>query len=400
MIYVVQGKLKYHALKYNYLTANIRQEVQLTRKVSQTTKTLLWARTAGRCEMCGKDVTRDPMQKRPLKAGEIAHIKADAPGGPRYDPSQTDDERNSFDNLMLLCLDCHTTIDRNPGEYPADLLYEIKQAYEASVLYNMDCLKPHAVDIITLNAPLGGIKVEISAQECQLALSDSGLAVRNTKPFAISLRDEVESMQGEMRFVINRLCMYKETIRDRANGHAAIFAIAPQPILIGMGLQLGDDDTIHVFQRNRKGTGWSWSDKAEPNSFVFDGTGSSTSDAEDAALMLSISGEINEESIPAILKDPSIPRLRLRAARQDPSSISRKDDWLAFKEQAAIASFKIHESYPNVKRVHVFPAMPTSANIAFGMAWNTRLIPELVVYEKTNGKFYEVIRFGGKNGIY
>lgn len=372
----------------------------MTRKVSQTTKTLLWARTAGRCEICGRDVTRDPMQKKPLKAAEIAHIKADAPGGPRYDASQTDDERNSFDNLMLLCLDCHTKIDRNPGEYPAELLYEKKQAYEASVLHNMNCLKPHAVDIIILNAPLGGIKAEISEQECQQALSNYGLAVRNPKPFDISLRDEVESLQEEMRYVINRLCTYKETVRDRANGHIAIFAIAPQPILIGMGLQLGDDDTVRVFQRNREGTGWSWNDKAEPNRFIFDGTGSSTGDAEDAVLMLSITGEINEESIPAILKDHSIPRLRLRASRQGLASISREDDWFAFKEQAALASFKIHESYPNVKRVHVFPAMPTSANIAFGMAWNTRLIPELVVYEKTNGKFYEAIRFGDKNGVY
>lgn len=154
-----------------------------------------------------------------------------------------------------------------------------------------------------------------------------------------------------------------------------------------MGLALGDDDTIRVFQRNREGAGWSWNDKAEPNRFVFDGTGSSMGDAEDAVLILSISGEINEKSIPAILNDPSIPRLRLRANRQGLTSIGREDDWFAFKEQATLASFKIHESYPSVKRVHVFPAMPTSANIAFGMAWNTRLIPELVVYEKPTVSF-------------
>lgn len=242
--------------------------------------------------------------------------------------------------------------------------------------------------------------MEITKQDCHEALSNCGLTVKNTKPFNIVLQNGADDLNNAMKIINKRLVRYKETVRDDSTDYTAIFAIAPQPILIGMGLALGDDDTIRVFQRNREGAGWSWNDKAEPNRFVFDGSGSSMGDAEDAALILSISGEINEESIPAILKDSSIPRFRLRASRQGLTSISREDDWFAFKEQAALASFKIHESCPNVKRVHVFPAMPTSANIAFGMAWNTRLIPELVVYEKTNGKFYEAIRFGDKNGIY
>lgn len=33
---------------------------------------------------------------------EMCHINARSPGGPRYDPSQTDKERNAYDNLILL----------------------------------------------------------------------------------------------------------------------------------------------------------------------------------------------------------------------------------------------------------------------------------------------------------
>ena len=33
----------------------------------------------------------------------ISHICVAEPGGPRYDPDMTDDERRSFHNLMLFC---------------------------------------------------------------------------------------------------------------------------------------------------------------------------------------------------------------------------------------------------------------------------------------------------------
>ena len=389
--------LGYYASKNGIYHLIASYEERVTRKITQH---LLWARAAGHCEICGRDVTRDLVMGNALNAAQIAHIKADGKLGPRYNPSQSEEDRNSIDNLMLLCHTCHKLIDDHPEEHTVEKLQQRKKQYESSVKNAIDSLRPRTVNIVILTAPLGGANVEISKQDCHEALSNYGLTVKNPEPFNIALQDGADDLRKEMEYVSKRLTLYEETVRDSSNGYTAIFAIAPQPILIGMGLALGDDDAIRVFQRNREGTGWLWNDKADPNHFVFDGTGSSTSDAEDAALMLSISGEINEESIPTILSDPLIPRFRLRASRQGLTSISREDDWFAFKEQATLASFKIHESCPNVKRVHVFPAMPTSANIAFGMAWNTRLIPELVVYEKTNGKFYEAIRFGDKNGIY
>lgn len=397
---LLKVSLGYYASKHDIYQLIASYEERMTRNITQATQHLLWARAAGHCEICGRDVTRDLVMGNALNAAQVAHIKADGKLGPRYDPSQSEEDRNSIDNLMLLCHTCHKLIDDHPEEHTVEKLQQRKEQYETSVKRAIDSLKPHAANIVIMTAPLGGDSMEITKQECHEALSNCGLTVKNTKPFNIVIQDGADDLNNAVKIVNKRLARYKETVRDESIDYTAIFAIAPQPILIGMGLQLGDDGTINVFQRNREGAGWSWNDKAKPNRFEFDDTELSTSDAEDAVLILSICGEINEKSIPTILNDSSIPRLRLRASRQGLTSISREDDWFAFKEQAALASFKIHESCPNVKRVHVFPAMPTSANIAFGMAWNTRLIPGLVVYEKTNGKFYEAIRFGDKNGIY
>jgi hypothetical protein len=62
--------------------------------------------------------------------GKICHINARSKGGPRYDAKQTDEEGNSFANLMLLCGTHHDVIDKQPKVYTADLLREMKQTHE------------------------------------------------------------------------------------------------------------------------------------------------------------------------------------------------------------------------------------------------------------------------------
>ena len=57
--------------------------------------------------------------------GDIAHIRASSPNGPRYDPAQCDEDRHSFGNLMLLCGRHHTIIDTEINEYSVPTLERI-----------------------------------------------------------------------------------------------------------------------------------------------------------------------------------------------------------------------------------------------------------------------------------
>jgi hypothetical protein len=65
-----------------------------------------------------------------LKTGEAAHIRAASPGGPRYDPNQTPEERASIQNAIWLCTKCSTIIDKDEVLYPAELLLDWKRAHE------------------------------------------------------------------------------------------------------------------------------------------------------------------------------------------------------------------------------------------------------------------------------
>jgi hypothetical protein len=62
--------------------------------------------------------------------GEICHIKAARPGGPRYDPRQSAAERHGYDNLILLCGTHHTVIDDDEEAYTVERLIKMKNDHE------------------------------------------------------------------------------------------------------------------------------------------------------------------------------------------------------------------------------------------------------------------------------
>lgn len=62
--------------------------------------------------------------------GKICHIHAKKRGGPRYNSKQTDEERHSFENLILLCGNHHDIIDKEPVTYTADVLRDMKKTHE------------------------------------------------------------------------------------------------------------------------------------------------------------------------------------------------------------------------------------------------------------------------------
>lgn len=64
--------------------------------------------------------------------GRICHIKARKPGAARYDASQSDDERNAFENLLLMCPIHHDVIDSDVESYTVERLQTIKAQHETA----------------------------------------------------------------------------------------------------------------------------------------------------------------------------------------------------------------------------------------------------------------------------
>jgi hypothetical protein len=103
---------------------------------SYPTKLLLAFRSGDRCAFpgCPRQLTIDaPAGGDPIVLGEAAHIAGEQPNAARFDASMTDEQRNHYSNLIYLCGDHHTQIDKQDAHFPVDALHRHKAKHEAKV---------------------------------------------------------------------------------------------------------------------------------------------------------------------------------------------------------------------------------------------------------------------------
>lgn len=77
--------------------------------------------------------------KAGIVIGELCHIKAKNSDGPRFDTKQTDQDRNSFDNLILLCPNHHSIIDSDIESYTVARLLKMKKEHEENAVNQFEC---------------------------------------------------------------------------------------------------------------------------------------------------------------------------------------------------------------------------------------------------------------------
>jgi len=103
--------------------------------INQKDIKLLWGRSGNRCAICKTELTQD---KKTVTAaftlGEQAHIVGEKEGAARGKSSLSQDERNTYHNLILLCPTHHTEIDNNETDWPIEKLHQVKSEHELWVM--------------------------------------------------------------------------------------------------------------------------------------------------------------------------------------------------------------------------------------------------------------------------
>jgi hypothetical protein len=107
---------------------------------------LLYAKSGNRCAFpnCPNPITHDQ-----TLVGEVAHIKGASPKGPRYDPAQTDEERRSYENVLLLCSIHNKVVDDDEEAYTVERLKAMKAAHEAQATSPTEDEIDSAVGLLT-----------------------------------------------------------------------------------------------------------------------------------------------------------------------------------------------------------------------------------------------------------
>ena len=98
------------------------------RNIDSKTLRFLYGKSGNKCAF--PDCNEPIFEEDGTLTGECCHIEAFSPGGARYNPESTIEERNSNENLMMLCARHHKIIDSHPEEYTTERLREMKENHE------------------------------------------------------------------------------------------------------------------------------------------------------------------------------------------------------------------------------------------------------------------------------
>jgi hypothetical protein len=120
---------------------------------SNQAKLIVWTKAAGLCSFpeCRRELVQEPSRDGSVPVGEIAHIVAEQPDGPRGQSPLSLEQRNHPPNLMLLCPTHHTEIDKAPQTYTVERLIEFKRRHEMWV--RLQLAKPNLAGKRAMPAP-------------------------------------------------------------------------------------------------------------------------------------------------------------------------------------------------------------------------------------------------------
>ncbi len=117
-------------IKIAMLSPRRARKVSKARRKAPDKDTLreLYLKSGNQCAF--PDCTRVMLNKDGDFVGQICHIEAAEEGGERFNAAMSDEERASFQNLMLMCYDHHVTTN-DVVKYTVPLLQAMKAKHEA-----------------------------------------------------------------------------------------------------------------------------------------------------------------------------------------------------------------------------------------------------------------------------
>ncbi len=363
--------------------------VSITRNVPDNVRLQLVAASAGRCEFrsCNKDIYVHSVTNEPGNFAQAAHIVAFRPTGPRGIIGARD--LNTFDNLMLLCAECHHLIDSEPEKYPVELLREFKREHEERI-FTVTALGPeYRTTVIQLRANIGGQPVDIPASHIREVLLPRYPA---RLPGVLI---DLTAIQGEGRkfFEVARDQIRRELrpalraeLEAKQVQHYSVFALAPIPVLVCFGRELGDKVSCDLYQRHRETQSWKWEKEGVPVEYEF--LPRRRGDRKRVGLILSLSGKVSERSLPSKIRDSAcLYEITLKGQEPNREFLRLREDLARFRRLYQGSLSTILRNHEAIGELHLFPAVPAPIAVACGQELLPKVHPSLVIYDNVKGAF-------------
>jgi hypothetical protein len=366
---------------------------EITRYIKPRIERELWARAAGRCQFsgCNRILYKSPITQDLVNISERAHIYSLSEKGPRgWGPFKKNLEGlNDVSNLMLVCHDCHKTIDQDSDgqKYSALLLLDWKKQHEQRIKIVTGISPSKKSYVVMYGANIGDEKSLIQYNAAVEAMFPERYPTDDS-PIELSMTWQNEDSRSDY-WGIEKANLEKNfqrkirpIIEKNEQSHFSIFAFAPQPLLIRLGALFTDKIPVEVYQPIREPLTWRW--QKYPDNFEFIVKEPEYCDKQ-PVLVFSLSGKITEDRIiPIIGEKANIWEITVGEAFLHNDFMRSQAQLALFRQTVRKLMVSIKHKHGQSTPLHIFPAMPISCAIEMGKIRMPKADMPWIIYDQNH----------------
>jgi hypothetical protein len=304
-------------------------------------------------------------------------------------------------NLILVCHDCHKTIDQDQeGErYSAELLIKWKEEHEKRIAIVAGVTPTKKSHVILYGANIGDQASKLQPEAAKDALFPEWYPAEE-RPIHLSM--SWEGMDSDPTYwkteAENLRATFDRQIRPLVCGsecpHFSLFALAPIPLLTLFGSLLTDKVPAQAYQLHREPfQTWKWFPGPENFSFQVNRPASY---ADAPALVISLSDHIAASRVTAVLGEAvSIWELTIERPHND--FLKSKEQLSQFRETVRRLVVDIGKAHGKHTPVAIFPAMPVACAVELGRIRMPKADSPWIIYDQNNEHhtFMRALEIGG-----
>ncbi|MGO9584678.1 MAG: SAVED domain-containing protein [Limisphaerales bacterium] len=347
------------------------------RRYSERTLKILWGRAAGKCAVpeCRIDLVVDATDHDPIVViGDIAHIEASSDKGPRANRKLSAKERDSYDNLILLCKNCHFRFDAQKKNNTVLTIKQLRAEHEAWVRVSLPergC-STNGWNVLVLQGDH-----PVDAAQTVAALSPD---YPRRKPTVISASANqrwpktFKNLQKAIRKFLSQ--------GDPFDSRFAIFPLAPVSACIATGYLLTNRPRVRLFQHHRIQANWTWPKaKNAPHGLVATGLPSKrTEKVGDVVICFNLSARVERADFP-VPKKSLLQIVDVSVAEPSVHWLKSPNQLEALGDTATRVFASLLQHFPNATRWHLFFAGPAPGAVKVGQQLNPTMTPPTQLYE-------------------
>jgi 5-methylcytosine-specific restriction endonuclease McrA len=362
----------------------------------------LWARAAGCCVLCSATLLGSRSYLHSVPIGELAHnIGATATEGSPRGLAEEIEDRETEENLLLLCHACHRLIDDEDHVpyFTPDRLRTLKKRHEDRVRVAATSGGMRRTAALRVGGLVRGVTALASPRQTADALLTDGylghVDSRWQGDFLCRIGGDPSRStywRAAQEEIDATLGLVEQSVASGEVEHLSIFAIAPIPLLVYLGSRLDDKTDTRLYQKHRDGDqGWRWDSTAEVHDFTTNSALGAPAGGE-VVLAASLTAEVQRGKLPYALQGLPYFEIRPVADRFGPGLFSHPGTLRNFADRWRLLLAEVEGTCRSATRWHLVAAAPVTPAIEMGRAFMRGAQPPTEVYQRQNDTYLPVVQ--------